>query len=166
MSNTNTEMSLSDEVIGQVARLVQIAILTGTDVVDNLRMLRVTFSEEDSNLVLTDEYRAMASEQLEKMLEEVSQASLDPKQLFVHPLEQVWMIILVQLDCKHCQQHISNFLKEKDYRTCIFPPFHKNLFQFYPFFLLRYLHLISLKALNHRKSHHFFLKSQYFDNFH
>ena len=77
MSNTNTEMSLSDEVIGQVARLVQIAILTGTDVVDNLRMLRVTFSEEDSNLVLTDEYRAMASEQLEKMLEEVSQASAE-----------------------------------------------------------------------------------------
>ena len=77
MSNTNTEMSLSDEVIGQVARLVQIAILTGTDVVDNLRMLRVTFSEEDNNLVLTDEYRAMASDQLEKMLEEVSQASAE-----------------------------------------------------------------------------------------
>jgi len=77
MSNTNTEMSLSDEVIGQVARLVQIAILTGTDVVDNLRMLRVTFSEEDNNLVLTDEYRAMASEQLEKMLEEVSRTSAE-----------------------------------------------------------------------------------------
>ena len=74
MSNTNTEMSLSDEVIGQVARLVQIAILTGTDVVDNLRMLRVTFNEEDGNLVLTDEYRAMASEQVEKMLQEVSQS--------------------------------------------------------------------------------------------
>ena len=75
MSNTNTEMSLSDEVIGQVARLVQIAILTGTDVVDNLRMLRVTLDEEDGNLVLTDEYRAMASQQVEKMLQEVSQAS-------------------------------------------------------------------------------------------
>ena len=77
MSNTNTEMSLSDEVIGQVARLVQIAILTGTDVVDNLRMLRVTFDEEDGNLVLTDEYRAMAAEQVEKMLQEVSQASAE-----------------------------------------------------------------------------------------
>ena len=77
MSNTNTEMSLSDEVIGQVARLVQIAILTGTDVVDNLRMLRVTLDEEDGNLVLTDEYRAMASQQVEKMLQEVSQASAE-----------------------------------------------------------------------------------------
>ena len=77
MSNTNTEMSLSDEVIGQVARLVQIAILTGTDVVDNLGMLRVTLDEEDGNLVLTDEYRAMASQQVEKMLQEVSQASAE-----------------------------------------------------------------------------------------
>ena len=51
MSNTKTEMSLSDEVIGQVARLVQIAILTGTDVVDNLRMLRVTFDEEDELII-------------------------------------------------------------------------------------------------------------------
>ncbi len=80
MSNTNTEMSLSDEVIGQVARLVQIAILTGTDVVDNLRMLRVTFNEEDGNLILTDEYRAMAAEQVEKMLQEVSQASAETEE--------------------------------------------------------------------------------------
>ena len=80
MSNTNTEMSLSDEVIGQVARLVQIAILTGTDVVDNLRMLRVTFNEEDGNLILTDEYRAMAAEQVEKMLQEVTQASAETEE--------------------------------------------------------------------------------------
>ena len=80
MSNTNTEMSLSDEVIGQVARLVQIAILTGTDVVDNLRMLRVTLDEEDGNLVLTDEYRAMASQQVEKMLQEGSQASAETEE--------------------------------------------------------------------------------------
>ena len=77
MSNTNTEMSLSDEVIGQIARLVQIAILTGTDVVDNLRMLRVTHSEETGDLVLTDEYRAMAAEQVEKMLQEVSQTETE-----------------------------------------------------------------------------------------
>ena len=77
MSNTNTEMSLSDEVIGQIARLVQIAILTGTDVVDNLRMLRVTHSEETGDLVLTDEYRAMAREQVEKMLQEVSQTETE-----------------------------------------------------------------------------------------
>lgn len=75
MSNTNTEMSLSDEVIGQVARLVQIAILTGTDVVDNLRMLRVTFNEEDGNLVLTDEYRATAESQVAKLMSDLEEMS-------------------------------------------------------------------------------------------
>ena len=75
IENENIEMTLSDEVIGQIARLVQIAILTGTDVVDNLRMLRVTYSGETSDLVLTDEYRAMATDQIEKMLQEVTQNS-------------------------------------------------------------------------------------------
>ncbi len=72
MSNIeNVEMALSDEVIAQVAKLVQIAILTGTDVVDNLRMLRVT-TGEDGTLVLTDEYRAMAEAQVQKLMDEIS----------------------------------------------------------------------------------------------
>ena len=71
MSNTeNVEMTLGDEVIGQIARLVQLAILTGTDVVDNLRMLRVTMGDEGA-LVLTDEYRAMAESQVAKLMSEL-----------------------------------------------------------------------------------------------
>ena len=66
-----TEYRFSDEVIAQIAKLVQIAILTGTDVVDNLRMLRVT-TGEDGSLVLTDEYRAMAEAQVQKLMDEVS----------------------------------------------------------------------------------------------
>ena len=34
-------MKLSDEVIAHVARLLQMAILTGTDLVDHLRMIRL-----------------------------------------------------------------------------------------------------------------------------
>jgi len=75
MSNTN-EMVLSDEVIGQVAKLLQLAILTGTDIVDNLRMIRVTLDEEEGNLVLTDEYRAIAEDQVVKLMEEAA-ASLE-----------------------------------------------------------------------------------------
>ena len=84
MSNNteNIEMTFSDEVIGQIARLVQLAILTGTDVVDNLRMLRVTTGEEGS-LVLTDEYRAMAQSQIEKLMSEIS--SSDPDQSTATP---------------------------------------------------------------------------------
>lgn len=80
MSNTeNTEMALSDEVIGQVAKLVQLAILTGTDVVDNLRMLRVT-TGENGDLVLTDQYRAMAEAQVQKLMSEVAPPSTDQSQ--------------------------------------------------------------------------------------
>lgn len=73
MSSTN-EMTLSDEVIGQVAKLLQLAILTGTDIVDNLRMLRVTFDEEEGSLVLTDEYRATSEDQITKLMEEAAAA--------------------------------------------------------------------------------------------
>jgi len=67
---------LSDEVISQVAKLVQLAILTGTDVVDNLRTLRVQqSSEEDDLLILTPEYREEGEVQLEKLLEEVKELS-------------------------------------------------------------------------------------------
>ena len=60
-------MTLSDEVIGQIAKLVQIAILTGTDVVDNLRMMKL--SEEDGQLFLDEDYVAVANQQIENMLE-------------------------------------------------------------------------------------------------
>ena len=66
-----SEMRLSDEVIGQVAKLVQLGILTGTNVVDNLRTLRVTVSEDENELVLTDSYRELADNQIKKLMEDV-----------------------------------------------------------------------------------------------
>ena len=60
----------SDEVIAQIAKLIQIAIITGTDVVDNLRMISVTESD-DNFLTLTDEYRELAENQIQKLLEEM-----------------------------------------------------------------------------------------------
>tara|TARA_Y100000310_G_C20548020_1_gene746588 strand:+ start:723 stop:950 length:228 start_codon:yes stop_codon:yes gene_type:complete len=61
---------LSDEVIAQIAKLVQLAIITGTDVVDNLRTLRVVETETDDHvLVLTPEYREIGENQLQNLLE-------------------------------------------------------------------------------------------------
>jgi len=70
------EFRLDDEVLAQVAKLIQLAMLTGTDVIDNLRMLRVSFAEdtiEDTQdvLVLSNEYRERADEMLEKLLQDV-----------------------------------------------------------------------------------------------
>lgn len=58
-------MKFSDEVIAEVARLLQIAILTGTDVVDNLRLVQV--KENDGYLFLTDEYSEISESNIEKL---------------------------------------------------------------------------------------------------
>ena len=65
------EMSFNDEVIGQIARLLQVALLTGTDIVDNLRMMRVVFDESSDTLVLSDEYKKLAESQLEQLVSEI-----------------------------------------------------------------------------------------------
>ena len=61
-------MKLHDTTIGHVARLVQMAILTGTDVVDHLRMLTLKASEDDL-LYVEDEYQKIFDDQVGKMLE-------------------------------------------------------------------------------------------------
>ena len=68
------QYTLSDEVITQIAKIIQLAILTGTDVVDNLRMVELTSSEGDK-LVLTDEYRERGDEQIEKLLGDLESLS-------------------------------------------------------------------------------------------
>lgn len=73
---SNEQLKLSDEVISQIAKLVQLAILSGTDVVDHLRLMRVVSDEDDvSSLVLSDEYRQIAEDQIQAMLSQVSQSS-------------------------------------------------------------------------------------------
>ena len=50
-----TEVNLSDEAIAQVAKVLQLAILTGTDIVDNLRQMRFTVSND--SIELSKEYK-------------------------------------------------------------------------------------------------------------
>ena len=61
-------MKLNDEVIAHIAKQLQLAILTGTDIVDNLRMIRL--QEEDGELFLNDSYAKTAEENENKMLEQ------------------------------------------------------------------------------------------------
>ena len=61
-------MKLNDEVIAHIAKQLQLAILTGTDIIDNLRMIRL--QEEDGQLFLESEYVTIAEENEKKMLEE------------------------------------------------------------------------------------------------
>ena len=68
------ELRLTDEVIGQIAKLVQLANLTGTDIVDNMRMIRLTVDEENADrLNLSESYRTLANSQVESLLEDLEQ---------------------------------------------------------------------------------------------
>lgn len=62
------KMKLSDEVIAHIAQILQIAIITGTDVVDNMRL--VTLEEREGTMFLNEEYKENAAKNLEKMLNE------------------------------------------------------------------------------------------------
>jgi len=63
------EYKISDSVWARVVQIVQEAMITGTDVTDIMRMVRVEVSSEnDSELVLTDQYKKMVVEHYAKML--------------------------------------------------------------------------------------------------
>ena len=60
--------NFSDELISHIAQSIQMAILSGTDIVDHLRQVEVT-PLKDSKLVLTDDFQDQAKNSIEKMLE-------------------------------------------------------------------------------------------------
>ena len=59
-------MKLNDTVIAHIAKLLQIGILTGTDIVDQLRTIRL--QHEDGELFLDTNYSKNADANIEKML--------------------------------------------------------------------------------------------------
>jgi hypothetical protein len=61
-------LKLADETIGHIAKLIQMAILTGTDIMDNLRSMSLTTSEE--GLVIHPDYAESFDANVERMLSE------------------------------------------------------------------------------------------------
>lgn len=68
-------MRLHDNTIGHIAKLVQVAILTGTDVIDHLRM--VTLREEEGMLLVDQEYLDVFEDQIQKMLNNAASQTQD-----------------------------------------------------------------------------------------
>jgi hypothetical protein len=64
--------SLSDEFIAQIAKLLQMALLTGTSIGDNMRMVQLT-PNEDGKLVLAPEYKKNFEASIDKMLAEAEE---------------------------------------------------------------------------------------------
>lgn len=66
-------MRLSDNSIASIAKLIQMAILTGTDVTDNLRLIR--FTESDGVLEPDEEFTRGFEDGIKRMLEATSDLS-------------------------------------------------------------------------------------------
>lgn len=64
---------LSDQTIGQIAKLLQIAIITGTDIVDNLRTVRLYNDDGGEFLDPTPDYLESFDKNLNKMIENLAE---------------------------------------------------------------------------------------------
>jgi len=71
-------MNLDDTTIAQIVKLIQMALLTGTDIVDHLRMMQLEVNDKNK-IVLDSEYAVIFNEQIEKMLKASEQSSTQEK---------------------------------------------------------------------------------------
>ena len=67
----NNNVKLNDSVIAHFVKLLQLGLLTGTDIVDHFRMVRLTL--EEGELFLNKEYESNQEENIDRMLQEASQ---------------------------------------------------------------------------------------------
>ena len=75
---TEQKFNLDDSVIAQIAKIIQVAILSGTDITDNLRQMSLSVNSE-GKLGLSKEYVSIFNRNLERMTE---QATMEQLKLF------------------------------------------------------------------------------------
>ena len=68
----NNNVKLNDSVIAHFVKLLQLGLLTGTDIVDHFRMVRLTLEEDE--LFLNKDYENNQEENISRMLQEASQS--------------------------------------------------------------------------------------------
>ena len=67
---------LSDQIIAEVSRLLQVALLTGTDVVDNLRLLELQDDpDQEGVLLLSERYVENSERNVNRLVEAVKELS-------------------------------------------------------------------------------------------
>ena len=70
----DSTFTLNDTTVAQIAKCLQVAILTGTDIADNLRMLQLEL-KEDGKAGVTDNYLEIFNNNIDKLLSEVNTPS-------------------------------------------------------------------------------------------
>ena len=65
----NQVYKLSDSTIGQIVQLVQLGILTGTDVSDQMRTMRVVVDNDNGTVTPDPDYLDTFNENLKRMQE-------------------------------------------------------------------------------------------------
>tara|TARA_B100000674_G_C37456800_1_gene740813 strand:- start:101 stop:358 length:258 start_codon:yes stop_codon:yes gene_type:complete len=70
MSDEKQTYNLEDHTIAQIAKCLQVAILTGTDIADNLRQLQLEV-KDDGKIGVTEAYLDIFNSNIEKLLNEV-----------------------------------------------------------------------------------------------
>ena len=67
----NENVKLNDSVIAHFVKLLQLGLLTGTDIVDHFRMVRLTL--EEGELFLNADYESNQEENINRMLQQASE---------------------------------------------------------------------------------------------
>ncbi len=67
----NENVKLNDSVIAHFVKLLQLGLLTGTDIVDHFRMVRLTL--EEGELFLNKDYENNQEENVNRMLQQASE---------------------------------------------------------------------------------------------
>lgn len=69
-TESKTTYTLEDSTIAQIAKCLQIAILTGTDIADNLRQLQLEVKSE-GKIGVTEDYVSIFNNNIEKLVADV-----------------------------------------------------------------------------------------------
>ena len=70
-------MQLHDNTIGQLVKLIQMALLTGTDVVDHFRMMQLQV--ENDKVIVDPDYLKVFEDSIEKMMSNLPQTESEEK---------------------------------------------------------------------------------------
>ena len=74
MEPTTNVHTMSDTAIGHVAQLLQLAMLTGTDIIDHFRAAKFTIDDVTGTINLHPDYAENFTGNLEKMMTELREA--------------------------------------------------------------------------------------------